>query len=201
MERRLTIGSLTALSLSPIWARIGVAIVVTSYLLVARMPADAPSVRSHATPTVRTLFPTSAACPWRPPINCFVTGVTSTELVGVEPPPQDRSRRFIPHRFRPHHFRQLMFPSLRVWSGYILQEQRTYHLRHHPWNPTVVARLLRMGLIIGIINSLRRVFRLDRLLEQESLFPLLTPTSHCSLRQLRPRRDMNRKTTVSPRSR
>ena len=84
MRRRSTIGSLIALNLSPIWVPIGVAIVVTSFLLVGRTPAGAPSVRSPATLTVRTSFPTFAACPWRPPINCFVTGAISTERAGVE---------------------------------------------------------------------------------------------------------------------
>lgn len=162
------------------------------------MPAGAASVRSHVTPTVRTSFPTSAACPWRPPINCFVIGVISTERVEAEPLPQDRSRRSTPLRPRHHHFRQLMFPSPTAWSGYTLQDQQTVHLRHRPRNPTVVAHLLKMRLTIGIINSLRRVFHLGCLPEQESLSPLLIRTSHYFPQRLRPRRDMNRKISVSP---
>jgi len=114
MEKRSTIESLIASNLSPIWAPIGVAIVVTFFLLVGRMPAGAPSVRSLVTPTVRTSFPTSVACPWRPPINCFVTGAISIEHAGVEPLLRDRSRKSIPLRRKHRHFRQSMFPLLKV---------------------------------------------------------------------------------------
>ena len=84
MKRRSTIGSLTASNLSLIWAPIGVAIVAISSRLVGRMPAGVPNVRSPVMPIVHTSFPTSVACPWRRPINCFVTGAISTELVEVK---------------------------------------------------------------------------------------------------------------------
>lgn len=182
MERRSTIESLIASNLSPIWAPIGVAIVVTFFLLVGRTLAGAPSVRSPATPTVRTSFPTSVACPWRPPINYFVTGAISTEHGGAEPLLQDRSRKSIPPRHRHRHFRLSMFPLLMVWTGYTLREHQMFHLQHHRRSPTVGVRLLRMGLIFGIINSLHRVFHLGHLLEQEYQFLPLTRTSHYCLR-------------------
>jgi hypothetical protein len=181
MKRRSTTGSLTALSLSLIWAPIGAAIVGISFLLVGRMPAGAPSVRSPVMPTVRTSFPTSAACPWRPPINCFVTGVILTERARVELLLlRDRSRSSTPLRHRHRHFRRSMFPSLRAWTDYTLQERQMYHLQRQ--SHTVVARLLRMVLIFGISSSLRRMFHLGCLLGRESRFHPLIQTSHCSLR-------------------
>jgi hypothetical protein len=83
-KRRSTIASPIVSSLSPILAPIGVVIVDICFLLVGRMLASVRSAISLATRTALTLFPTFAACPWRPPTNCFVIGETSTRRVAVK---------------------------------------------------------------------------------------------------------------------
>lgn len=79
-RRRSIIASLIVSSPSPTSARIGAVTAATCFLLAERTRGNARSVILLATPTVLILFPTSAACRWKPQVNCLSTGVPSTNF-------------------------------------------------------------------------------------------------------------------------
>jgi hypothetical protein len=80
MKKKSTIVSHIGLNLSLTWEQIGAATAVICSPLVERTRANAQSVTSLATPTVRTLSLISAVCRWRQPISCCANGVTSTRI-------------------------------------------------------------------------------------------------------------------------